>query len=80
MEILSAGTSCDSDTVINDELVEWADIIFAMERTHRAKIQTAHRAALKDTRIVVLGIPDDFEFMDEALVELLETKMRSWLP
>ena len=79
MEALSAGTSADSDTPIDDELVQWADVIFAMQRNHRAKIQAAHRTALKDTRIVVLGIPDDYAFMDTGLVRLLETKMRNWL-
>ena len=44
------------------------------------KLQKKHRAALKDKRVVVLGIPDEYEFMDPALVRLLQAKMRRWLP
>lgn len=77
---LSAGTNRDAEEPLSDELVEWADSIFVMERIHRSKIQTKHRGALKDTRIVVLNIPDDYEFMDPPLIRLLRSKMRRWLP
>lgn len=77
---LSAGTKNDADEPLSDELVAWADTIFVMERTHRKKVQAKHRAALGNTRIVVLDIPDDYEFMDPALVRVLEAKMRRWLP
>jgi predicted protein tyrosine phosphatase len=30
-EVLSAGTSPDSETIISADLVEWADLIFAMD-------------------------------------------------
>lgn len=77
---MSAGTNNDAENPLTDELVEWADIIFVMERTHRNKIQKKNRAALKDTRIVVLDVPDEYEFMEPDLVRLLEAKMRRWLP
>ena len=76
----SAGTNNDAENPLTDELVEWADFIFVMERQHRNKVQVKHRAALKDKRVVVLDIPDEYEFMDPALVRLLETRMRRWLP
>lgn len=77
---MSAGTNNDAENPLSDELVEWADIIFAMERPHRNKVQKKHRRALKDTRIVVLDIPDEYDFMDEALVRLLKARMWKWLP
>ena len=40
----------------------------------------AHRAALKDARVICLDIPDDYEFMDEALVQLLKAKVPRYLP
>ena len=60
--------------------MEWADFIFVMERQHRNKVQKKHRAALKDKRMVVLDIPDDYAFMDSPLIDLLQAKMRRWLP
>jgi len=77
---ISAGTKRDAEYPLSDELVEWADFIFVMERAHRTKLQNRHRAALKDKRIIVLGIPDEYQFMDTELVRLLESKMRRWLP
>lgn len=77
---LSAGTNRDADEPLTDELVGWADVIFVMEPAHRGKVQARHRAALKDTPLVVLGIPDDYDFMDPTLVRLLATRLRGWLP
>ena len=80
LQTLSAGTNRHAENPLSDELVEWADVIFAMERVHRTKIQQHHRSALHDTKIAVLGIPDDFKFMDDQLVSLLKRKMGAWLP
>lgn len=77
---LSAGTNRNAETPLSDELVEWADFIFAMERAHRNKLQKKHRSALKSKRVIVLDIPDEYEFMDVHLIRLLEAKMRRWLP
>ncbi|GAB5348163.1 hypothetical protein [Alteriqipengyuania sp. 357] len=51
-----------------------------MENTHRNKLRKKHKAAMKNTRVIVLAIPDEFEFMDEALVRLLKTRMWKRLP
>ncbi|MEZ5680364.1 MAG: hypothetical protein R3E14_03610 [Erythrobacter sp.] len=75
METLSAGTANDSDTPVDHELVDWADAIFVMERRHRTVIQSRFRNSLRQTRIVCLDIPDDYEFMDRDLVVLLESRM-----
>ncbi len=77
---VSAGTNNDAENPLTDELVDWADFIFVMERQHRTKLQKKHRAALKDKRLIVLDIPDEYEFMDSALVQLLRAKMQRWLP
>lgn len=76
----SAGTNNDAENPLTDELVDWADLIFVMERQHRSKLQKKHRAALKDKRVVVLDIPDEYEFMEPALVRILRAKMGRWLP
>ncbi len=65
---------------MTDELVEWADFIFVMERTHRNKIQKKYRKVLGSTRIVCLDIPDEYDFLDKSLIRLLNGKMRRWLP
>jgi len=80
LEVASAGTNHDAETPLTLELIEWADLIFVMEKTHRIKVQRRFRGALKDKRIVCLDIPDNFAFMDPALIQILETKLARHLP
>ncbi|MES2058679.1 MAG: low molecular weight protein tyrosine phosphatase family protein [Pseudomonadota bacterium] len=80
MEVESAGTNHDADNPLTAELVEWADMIFVMEKVHRTKLQKRFRSALKTTRIISLDIPDDYDFMQPELIRLLEAKMARYLP
>jgi predicted protein tyrosine phosphatase len=75
LEVASAGTNQDAEQPLTDELVAWADLIFVMEKTHRTKLQSRFRSALKSTRVICLDIPDNYTFMDPALVGLLEQRV-----
>ena len=79
VETASAGLKNDAENPVTGELVEWADIIFVMEHAHRSKLQRRFKANLKRARVICLGIPDDYEFMDEALVRLLKAKVPAFL-
>ncbi|MEM8918991.1 MAG: phosphotyrosine protein phosphatase [Pseudomonadota bacterium] len=76
----SAGTNNDAENPLDAEQIEWADVIIAMERRHRSKIQQRYKSVMNDKKIVVLGIPDNYRFMDPDLIELLLKKMRHHLP
>ncbi len=80
VEVSSAGTNHDAENPLTSELVEWADVIFVMEKQHRNKVQRKFKSALRSKRIVCLDIPDEYEFMDPCLVHLLNTKMTRFLP
>jgi predicted protein tyrosine phosphatase len=80
VQCTSAGTNHRAENPLTPELVEWADLVFVMEKQHRDKVRSKYRAQLKDKRIIVLGIPDDYEFMEPALVELLRSKVTRYLP
>jgi predicted protein tyrosine phosphatase len=75
LEVASAGTNHDADVPVTADLVAWADVIFAMERVHATKLRQRFGKQLKSTRLVCLDIPDDYAFMDPALVDLLENKV-----
>jgi predicted protein tyrosine phosphatase len=75
MEALSAGTSADAENQISADLVEWADIIFAMEGVHRKRINEKFGSFLRGKSVVVLGIPDRYGFMDPELISILEKKV-----
>ena len=79
IEVSSAGTNHDAENPLSGDQIEWADTIFVMEKTHKNKIQKKYRSQLKDKRVVCLGIPDEFEYMDPRLVSILETKMSIFL-
>jgi predicted protein tyrosine phosphatase len=79
VEVASAGTNQDAQVVVCPELLEWATIIFVMERVHQDKISKKFRVHLKGKRIVCLNIPDQFEFMDPKLVSLLKSKVHPYL-
>jgi Predicted protein tyrosine phosphatase len=74
-EVASAGTDPSAAVPVSPELLEWADVIFVMERAHRNKLMKKFRVHLKSQRIICLDIPDEFEYMDPALVRLLEAKV-----
>lgn len=73
-EVASAGLNPEAETPVSADLLEWADVIFVMERAHRNKLSKKFRVQLKSKRVICLDIPDEFEFMDPALVRLLEAK------
>ncbi len=80
LEVSSAGTNHDAENPLTAELVSWADIIVVMEKQHRAKVQRRFRAVLRGQRIICLDIPDDYEFMQPELVELIRARMTRHLP
>ncbi len=80
IEVSSAGTNRGADNPLSGELVEWADLIFVMERAHRTKMQDRFRRQMHGKRLICLNIPDDYEFMDPALIDLLEKLVSRHLP
>lgn len=75
IDAIGAGTNNDADTPVSGDLIEWADIIFVMERSHRNKVSKKFRPLLKNKRLICLDIPDEFDRMDPILVRLLEAKV-----
>ncbi len=74
IETDSAGLAKDAEIRLSEEQIEWADLIFVMERVHRSRLSQSFPRALKAKKIVVLGIPDNYEFMDEDLIAILRKK------
>jgi len=72
---IGAGTNNDAATPVSGDLIEWADIIFVMEKSHRNKISRKFQELLKGKKLVCLDIPDNYDRMDPALVRLLENKV-----
>ena len=75
IEAIGAGTNKGCATPVSGDLIEWADIVFVMERSHRNKIAHKFKSFLAGKRLVVLDIPDNYDFMDPELVQLLRARI-----
>jgi predicted protein tyrosine phosphatase len=80
IETQSAGLGNDADIPVTPELLAWSGLIFVMEKVHRSRLSNKFSRHLKDKRIVCLDIPDDYDFMEPALVQLLTRKVTPFLP
>jgi len=80
IETSSAGLRHDAENPVTPELLAWADLVFVMERGHRARLAARFETSLRGKRIICLEIPDDFAFMDAELIRLLETRVPRHLP
>jgi len=74
LETDSAGLADDADTPLSTEQLEWAELIMVMEVQHRRRLLVHYRAHLKGKRVVVLGIRDEYGFMQPELIDLLLRK------
>lgn len=79
IEVASAGISDDAVSPVTPELLQWADVIFVMEKSHRSRLTRKFRAHLNRQRVICLNIPDRYRFMDERLVEILRTSVPRFL-
>ena len=75
VEAIGAGTNSDAETPVSGDLIEWADIILVMEKSHRNKVSKKYKELLKNKRLVVLDIPDNYECMQPELIQLLKEKV-----
>ncbi len=71
----SGGTQPGARIVVNEGHLGWADIVFCMEKSHAARLRLKFPEAMSGKRVICLHIPDDYEFMDSALLEELHAKL-----
>ena len=71
LSVQSCGLSDKSPRRISEKDIRWAELIFVMEPRHQERIMAHFRDAVGEIPICVLGIPDDYQFMDPELIDLL---------
>lgn len=74
-EVKSAGTDKLANTVLIEEILNWADSIIVMEKHHRNHIRKQFPKIYKNKRIVCFYIPDDFDYMQTELIGILKDKV-----
>ena len=70
-EVRSAGTDPGARIRVTAGHLGWADLIFVMEKRHLNRLQKKYRQELQGKKVVCLYIADEYEYMDEALIERL---------
>ena len=74
IEIRSAGMSGKSKHVISNHDIEWADLILVMESKYKLRILGLFRG-LPLPKIENLEIPDEYEYMADELIEIIEKRV-----
>jgi len=64
---------------VTEKLIYWADLIFVMEKKHKERLMEKFGSQARGKRIITLDIPDEYRYMDPALVEILETSVLPYL-
>lgn len=59
-------------------MILWADMIFVMEKKHKQRLQQKFTSISPDTKMIVLDIPDDYQYMDPELIEILQTSVMAY--
>lgn len=75
MSAIGCGTNSDAETPVSGDLIEWADIVMVMEKSHRSKVSKKFRNLLKGKKLVCLDIPDNYDCMNLDLVSLLKARV-----
>ncbi len=73
--VKSAGTENGARVKITAGMIGWADLMFVMEKKHSQRIQEKFGDLLTNKPIFVLNIPDDYQFMDEELIDILNNRV-----
>jgi len=79
IEAKSAGTSWYAHVRITKELVQWADVILCMENWQKHFVEREFSDLISNKKVDFLDIPDDYVYMNPALIELIKEKVDPWL-
>lgn len=79
VETDSAGLGADASVPLSPEQIAWADIIFVMEKVHKKRLSSKFSAHLRGKRVICLDIPDEYDYMQPELIQLLKAKVGRFL-
>lgn len=77
--VRSAGTEKNSRIKVTPGLIGWADLIFCFEKKHLRRLREKYSEEVSGKQIVTLNIPDDFEYMDEELQDILHSYVDEYI-
>lgn len=78
-QVKSAGTDPGAQVKLTQKFLDWADIVFVMEKKHKEIIQQKFQSQALVGKIIVLDIPDEYQYMDEELIFSIKTATSPYL-
>jgi protein-tyrosine phosphatase len=78
-QVKSAGTAAAEKVKIIFKHIDWADLIFVMEKKHKQIIKEKFAESLSNKEIIILNIPDEYQYMDEELISEIKAKVSTYL-
>lgn len=78
-EVKSAGTENSARIRINSNHINWADIVFVMEKKHNERLLEKFPNEMNNKKIVILEIQDIYKYMDTELIEELKISLSEYL-
>jgi len=79
VNVRSAGTSSKARKTVSAKDLEWAEMIFVMEYKHKNRLKAQFARILQYKKVIVLDIPDEYQYMDSELIELLKASVEGYL-
>jgi len=73
----SAGTSDKAWTRLSQKMIDWADVLFFMEKRH--KQITEERFDPGGKTMVVMDIEDNYQYGDPELIQILQISLAEYL-
>ena len=77
--VRSAGVSESSKNKLTIKNIEWADIILVMEQKYKQRILKNFRDKVELPRIESLDIPDEYEYMDVELINIIKSSVERFI-
>ena len=75
----SAGTEPSAKVKVSSKHILWADIIFTMEKKHKQRLLDNFPNETTNKHLINLDIEDEYEYMDEELVEMIKLSVDQYL-
>ncbi len=72
LDVRSAGLDKDAVNSLSSDDLEWADIVFVMEKSHKNKLSKKFKNFIRGKRVINLNIPDEYDCMDPVLIQILK--------
>lgn len=79
ISVKSAGLFSDAFVTVSQDIVDWADLIFVMEKNQQNKIIKKFKNVYNKKPVINLNISDDYEYMEPTLIELLSHKLSRFI-